>query len=971
MNPTSFNTNFIRIPLLSIALIALTNTAIAGGSINGHSIMDDYLKDKASASAVALSTSKLSTSITINNNALVFNRGATDVDNDDFDEKFSFAKTLTSIRNSSGATTNSTDTQLLNSLLNTLKVSSKANGFVEMDLQKREEKASLSAMSPTAIFNRFDLSASNGEHCGEYRVIYHKNNSGRFFLIFESQYPNPEPSKGKQGCFAVADFWQKIGQMSKADALIQLEKFFYKGLVHKGVKLPAVINFANYTHGTGQVRSNSFIKSPWQLREFKTDINAKGEVVFVADTVKSNPLTNLFADENNADSDSLKSLKTDFDRDFDAYADNLLAPERRASNPSSRDIINGFSLDNDDSYNEFQSDASDNDNTAKGKNKNLNTIINKKLKALNLSNYNAKMIRNRAEAMSCGGCHQNSNNTEIAPNVNWPKSRFFVHVDEQGVLSSALTEQFLPARAALLKDYLQKTTGPTVEKWRFAESDYSSVKNDFGGFYNAPSNPNLKAFAALKADGSITAWGDSDYGGTNAPTGTGYTKIYSNNWAFAALKADGSIKAWGYSKRGGSNAPTGTGYTKIYSAVRAFAALKADGSITAWGDSDYGGSNAPTGTGYTKIYSNHGAFAALKADGSIKAWGGSGFGGIGAPTDKGYTEIYSNAFSFAALKADGSIKAWGGSKLGGSNAPTDKGYTKIYSNVQAFAALKADGSITAWGNSDSGGSNAPAGTGYTKIYSDGHAFAAVKADGSITAWGALNAGGTNAPAGTGYTKIYSTYSAFAALKSDGSITAWGYSDYGGSNAPAGTGYTKIYSNIRAFAALKADGSITTWGDSYYGGSNAPTGTGYTKIYSNGDAFAAVKADGSITAWGALNAGGNTSYSITQSATTLSVDEDSTNTYTIVLDYQPIGVVTVSMLSDSIGYSTGVATVTPSLTFTYSNWNTPQTVTVTGVKDNDKNNEQTVIIHSVTGGGYSNVSMSNVVVDVIDTTAEHN
>jgi hypothetical protein len=34
-------------------------------------------------------------------------------------------------------------------------------------------------MSPTAIFNRFDLSASNGQHCGEYRVIYHKNNGNR------------------------------------------------------------------------------------------------------------------------------------------------------------------------------------------------------------------------------------------------------------------------------------------------------------------------------------------------------------------------------------------------------------------------------------------------------------------------------------------------------------------------------------------------------------------------------------------------------------------------------------------------------------------------------------------------------------------------------------------------------------------------------------------------------------------------
>jgi hypothetical protein len=44
-------------------------------------------------------------------------------------------------------------------------------------------------------------------------------------------------------------------------------------------------------------------------------------------------------------------------------------------------------------------------------------------------------------------------------NVNWPKSQSFVHVDEQGTLSSALTEQFLPARAALLADYWQKTVG--------------------------------------------------------------------------------------------------------------------------------------------------------------------------------------------------------------------------------------------------------------------------------------------------------------------------------------------------------------------------------------------------------------------------------------------------------------------------------------------------------------------------------
>ena len=158
-------------------------------------------------------------------------------------------------------------------------------------------------------------------------------------------------------------------------------------------------------------------------------------------------------------------------------------------------------------------------------------------------------------------------------------------------------------------------------------------------------------------------------------------------------------------------------------------------------------------------------------------------------------------------------------------------------------------------------------------------------------------------------------------------------------------------------------------------SNSPDFDGLNNApsYSNHYAFAALKADGSITVWGSSEYGGTTDFGITQSATTLSVDEDSTNTYTIVLDSQPIRNVTVSMLSDSNGSNTSVVTVTPSLTFTNGNWNTPQTVTVTGVKDNDKNNEQAVIIHSVDtpSRGYGNVGMSNVRVDVIDTTAEDN
>jgi hypothetical protein len=51
-----------------------------------------------------------------------------------------------------------------------------------------------------------------------------------------------------------------------------------------------------------------------------------------------------------------------------------------------------------------------------------------------------------------------------------------------------------------------------------------------------------EGFAAVKADGSITAWG----GLGSAPDGNGYTKIYSNGMNFVAVKADGSLTLKNY-----------------------------------------------------------------------------------------------------------------------------------------------------------------------------------------------------------------------------------------------------------------------------------------------------------------------------------------------------------------------------------------------------------------------------------------
>jgi hypothetical protein len=104
-------------------------------------------------------------------------------------------------------------------------------------------------------------------------------------------------------------------------------------------------------------------------------------------------------------------------------------------------------------------------------------------------------------------------------------------------------------------------------------------------------------------------------------------------------------------------------------------------------------------------------------------------------------------------------------------------------------------------------------------------------------------------------------------------------------------------------------------------------------------------------------------SIIQSATSATITEATTGTYTIVLDSEPTSDVTIGLTSSDIT----AATVTPSLTFTTSNWSRPQTITVTAVNDPDMDNETVTIRHVVSGGGYGSVGMSDIEVRIIDRT----
>ena len=107
------------------------------------------------------------------------------------------------------------------------------------------------------------------------------------------------------------------------------------------------------------------------------------------------------------------------------------------------------------------------------------------------------------------------------------------------------------------------------------------------------------AFAALKKDGSVVAWGNNLYGAdtssVDSDLSSDVVEVYANRGVFAALKSDGSVIVWGTGSGSDASSVSSdltSGVVKIFTSEYAFAALKSDGSVVTWGGMDDGTGNA-------------------------------------------------------------------------------------------------------------------------------------------------------------------------------------------------------------------------------------------------------------------------------------------------------------------------------------------------------------------------------------------
>ena len=96
--------------------------------------------------------------------------------------------------------------------------------------------------------------------------------------------------------------------------------------------------------------------------------------------------------------------------------------------------------------------------------------------------------------------------------------------------------------------------------------------------------------------------------GQTSPTGTEpFKQVASNPFAFAALKSDGQVIAWGDEASGGSlrtveeALSAAANIASVVGSSRAFAATTSTGEVIVWGNASCGGNSSPLAAGSRRV----------------------------------------------------------------------------------------------------------------------------------------------------------------------------------------------------------------------------------------------------------------------------------------------------------------------------------------------------------------------------------
>ncbi len=250
---------------------------------------------------------------------------------------------------------------------------------------------------------------------------------------------------------------------------------------------------------------------------------------------------------------------------------------------------------------------------------------------------------------------------------------------------------------------------------------------------------------ALRTDGTITCWGNNEWGQADAPGGS-FSAVTAGgapaNAHSCALRTDSTVTCWGNNEWGQADAPGGS-FSAVTAGAAHSCALRTDSTITCWGNNKYGQADAPGGS-FSAVTAGGAHSCALRTDSTITCWSDYPDDVADAPGGS-FSAVTAGAAHSCALRTDSTITCWGYKKSGVADAPGGS-FSAVTAGHYHSCGLRTDGTITCWGSNGYGQADAPGGS-FSAVTAGGAYSCALRTDSTITCWGSNGRGQADPPDG--------------------------------------------------------------------------------------------------------------------------------------------------------------------------------------------------------------------------------
>ncbi len=255
----------------------------------------------------------------------------------------------------------------------------------------------------------------------------------------------------------------------------------------------------------------------------------------------------------------------------------------------------------------------------------------------------------------------------------------------------------------------------------------------------------LEAACALRANGTITCWGDKTYGATTLLPGT-FESISMGDGFYCGVKTDHTLACSAGTAQddpgplapGVKNMPqNGTFVTVSVGYSQACAIAEADDSAVCWG-ANMG--DPPTGSFIAVSTGSSGSMCGIRPDGTLACWGLSG---TLPPASGTFCSVSMGFEAPCGIRTDGTVACWGQNTSGEATPPSGT-FVSVSTSDTFACGVRTDGTLACWGDNTDSRATPPSGSNFVSVSAGQYFACALRVDGTIACWGE-NASGEATP----------------------------------------------------------------------------------------------------------------------------------------------------------------------------------------------------------------------------------